>query len=647
MDIRDIRVLHGLNMWTYRSALEAIVDLGALKDAASNELPGFNARLMAWLPSLVEHRCSIGERGGFCQRLTRGTYQAHILEHVCLELQSLLGYPIGFGRARETDEEGVYKVIVGFQDEQVAIACLYRAKELLQAAVEDFPYDIQAVLEELKEYARQVGLTDSERALIAAAKQRNIPCGRVEHSHLLYFGQGKKQKHSWCALTDDTGSIAYNIVDNRELLPQLLRSAGLPVPEGHLLSDRGEAWSDAENLGLPVVIKRRYAAYAQGAQLNLCTQAAVEHAYDLAKDDGYSLIIEQFVSGSTYHLLMIHGQLVAASCENSSGITHVKSLVHPENIHYAALAAKIVGLKIAHIVMVAEDIQKSLRKQQGKIVAMNAELNLLYWQDAGSDQNLAATALMADFFPEAQDNPGRIPIFSVSGLKGQNLAARLLHHIFLQQKQDVGLACQQGIWLKQRLINPARSDQAKAAMQLLGNPWIDCAILENSWQGIQAMGLGFERCAYAVITDVAALDLPEDPDQQEYIFKNIRSVVDGVKTSGVAILPAEDLLTPALAKLCGGQVCYFSLTGEQPVLQAHAAAQGANVYLKGHFIILAQGQEKVAALSVEILSQLDEHAQKSLLAAVSAAWLSGSHAEGIAQALNSFRDWFVQEPQSL
>src|SRR5450759_5247227 len=124
MEFVKVLALRGPNIWAYFPVIEAWVDLGDLKDSPSDSIPGFNARLMAWLPTMIEHRCSVGERGGFFERLRRGTYQAHILEHVTLELQSLAGTEVGFGRARETSEEGVYKVAIEYEDEACARACL-------------------------------------------------------------------------------------------------------------------------------------------------------------------------------------------------------------------------------------------------------------------------------------------------------------------------------------------------------------------------------------------------------------------------------------------------------------------------------------------------------------------------------------------
>jgi len=147
MKILKILSLRGPNIWANFPVLEAWVDLEELKDSPSNELPGFNDRLMNWLPTMIEHRCSIGERGGFFERLRRGTWPGHILEHVTLELQSLAGAVVGYGRARETSTEGVYKVVVEYQDENFAKAALQTGLELVLAAIYDRPFDVKAEIE--------------------------------------------------------------------------------------------------------------------------------------------------------------------------------------------------------------------------------------------------------------------------------------------------------------------------------------------------------------------------------------------------------------------------------------------------------------------------------------------------------------------
>src|SRR5262245_2316353 len=156
MEFRKVQALRGPNIWASYPVLEAWVDLGALKDSPSDELLGFNERLMSWLPSLIEHRCSVGARGGFFERLRRGTYQAHILEHVALELQTLAGTEVGFGRTRETAEDGVYKVALEYEDEDLARACLDAARAVCLAAVYGHAIDLPSEVRKLQELARRV-----------------------------------------------------------------------------------------------------------------------------------------------------------------------------------------------------------------------------------------------------------------------------------------------------------------------------------------------------------------------------------------------------------------------------------------------------------------------------------------------------------
>jgi UDP-N-acetylmuramyl tripeptide synthase len=179
MEFRRVRLLDGPNIWANFPVLEAWVDLGPLKDSPSDELPGFNERLMAWLPSLIEHRCSVGRRGGFFERLRRGTWQAHILEHVALELQSLAGTPVGFGRTRETHEEGVYKIALEFEYEALGRAALEVGRDLCLAAVYDRPFDVEGALARLRKLAQELRPHPLETALKEAARQRCIPLRRL------------------------------------------------------------------------------------------------------------------------------------------------------------------------------------------------------------------------------------------------------------------------------------------------------------------------------------------------------------------------------------------------------------------------------------------------------------------------------------
>src|SRR5688572_21993218 len=185
MQFRKVLALRGPNFWANFPVLEAWVDLGEWKDISSEMMPGFNERLMSWLPTMIEHRCSVGERGGFFERLRRGTYLAHILEHVTLELQSLAGTEVGYGRARETSEEGVYKVAIEFREESLARACLEKARELVMAAWLDKPFDVPAEVQKLKEFAYDACLGPSTAAIVDAAVARGIPYRRLNTGSLV------------------------------------------------------------------------------------------------------------------------------------------------------------------------------------------------------------------------------------------------------------------------------------------------------------------------------------------------------------------------------------------------------------------------------------------------------------------------------
>jgi UDP-N-acetylmuramyl tripeptide synthase len=193
MEFRNIRVLRGPNIWAQFPVLEVWVDLGSLKDSPSDELPGFNERLKSWLPTLIEHRCSEGRRGGFFERLRRGTWQAHILEHVALELQSLAGHEVGYGRTRESSEEGVYKVALEYEHEDLGRAALEAARELCLAAVYDRPFDVDGTLARLRELAVSLRRNPVEVAFTQAVRNRQVPICRLDDEGLLLLGHGASQ----------------------------------------------------------------------------------------------------------------------------------------------------------------------------------------------------------------------------------------------------------------------------------------------------------------------------------------------------------------------------------------------------------------------------------------------------------------------
>jgi len=311
--IRRMSWLRGPNIWTYRSAIEAVVDIGELEDYPSNTLPGFYERLTAWLPGLIEHRCSPGRRGGFLMRLRDGTWPGHIMEHVALELQAQAGMKTGFGKARETHERGVYKVVIRTQDEAVGKAALQAARDLVMAAINDTHHDAAVTRARLAEMVDRRCLGPSTACIVDAAAERGIPAIRLNEGNLVQLGYGAAQRRIWTAETDHSSAIAEGISRDKDLTKQLLAAAGAPVPEGRTVDTAEQAWEAAEAIGLPVVVKPDDGNHGRGVSLNLQTRQEVLDAYATAEKEGSGVIVERFIPGDEYRLLVVGGKVVAAT----------------------------------------------------------------------------------------------------------------------------------------------------------------------------------------------------------------------------------------------------------------------------------------------------------------------------------------------
>ena len=353
MEFRKVLALRGPNIWSNFPVLEAWVDLGPL-DRPSTDFPGFNDRLMAWLPSMIEHRCSIGQRGGFFQRLRQGTYPGHILEHVTLELHTLVGVDVGFGRARETSEAGVYRVVVAYVEETLARQCLAVGRELVLAAIHDRPFDLKGELHKLRTLADEVLLGPSTAAIVDAARLRGIPVRRLNTGSLVQLGYGSRQRRIQAAETDRTSAIAEEIAQDKELTRTLLAAVGVPTPEGQSVASVEEAWAAATSIGLPVVVKPRDGNQGRGVATNLATQEQVTAAYRaaLAESKGGQVIVEKFAPGHDYRLLVVRGRVVAAARREPAkvlgdGLHAVKELIDIVNMdprrgeHHATVLSKI------------------------------------------------------------------------------------------------------------------------------------------------------------------------------------------------------------------------------------------------------------------------------------------------------------------
>jgi len=314
IDILRVNHLRGPNIWTYRAVIEAWVDIGDLEHSPSNTLPGFYEQLTGYLPGLIEHECSPGVRGGFLQRLQEGTWAAHILEHVCLELQNMAGMRTGFGKARQTSLTGVYKVAFRTRQEDVGRRALHVGRDLVEAAINHTPFDVAKAVAELHDMVDSLCLGPSTAHIVDAATARGIPHMRLTDGNLVQLGYGMAQRRIWTAETDQTSAIAEEIASDKDLTKSLLKACGVPVPEGELVQSADAAWQAAQSVGVPVVLKPYDGNHGRGVSLDLSTQAEVQAAYQLAhRKGGGSVIVEKFIPGDEHRLLVVGKRVVAAA----------------------------------------------------------------------------------------------------------------------------------------------------------------------------------------------------------------------------------------------------------------------------------------------------------------------------------------------
>ncbi|WP_374327148.1 cyanophycin synthetase [Azonexus sp.] len=303
MDVSRIRALRGPNLWSRHTAIQAIVTCTGAERAIA-DLPGFETRLRARFPELGEliptdHLDTVS--------------MAHALEFAALGLQAQAGCPVTFSRTAQTVDAGVYQVVVEYTEEDVGRLAFERAEQLCRAALDDTPFDLDATLKELRDLDEDIRLGPSTGAIVAAAVARGIPFRRLTQGSLVQFGWGSKQKRIQAAETSHTSAIAESIAQDKELTKQLLHAAGVAVPTGRPVADEDDAWAAAQEIGLPVVVKPQDGNQGKGISVNLTSEEQVRRAYRVAIEFRDDIMVERYLPGHDYRLLVIGDKLIAAA----------------------------------------------------------------------------------------------------------------------------------------------------------------------------------------------------------------------------------------------------------------------------------------------------------------------------------------------
>ncbi|MHA2250974.1 MAG: cyanophycin synthetase [Candidatus Kariarchaeaceae archaeon] len=326
IEILDLTVYRGPNRYSYRKGILVIVDLRDLEDEPSAKIPGFNEKLLSLIPSLQQHTCSYGEPGGLVRRLTEdeGTWLGHVFEHIAIEIQSLAHEDVSHGKTRQikgkigrTGKESVYRVSFDYHNEETAIAATKLAERIVNFLVDpsnvsdfNFPDELVNVIKIAEEYA----YGPSTGSIVNEATSRGIPSIRLRKtSSLVQFGWGRNQKRIWASTSTNSSYISTEIAQDKELTLQLLYDVGIPVPRGGIARTLTQASQILERYGFPLVVKPLDVSHGRGVTIDITTTADFEKAFSHATEFSKTIIVERYIKGRDFRVLVINGQFVAAA----------------------------------------------------------------------------------------------------------------------------------------------------------------------------------------------------------------------------------------------------------------------------------------------------------------------------------------------
>lgn len=339
MKIIDIRALRGPNYWSVRrhKLIAMKLDLEELEEQPTNKIEGFLTRLENLFPSMYEHRCSEGCAGGFFIRVKEGTWMGHVVEHIALEIQTLAGMDVGFGRTRSTGEHGVYHVVFAYMEEHAGIYAGKAAVRIADALSRDIPYlQLEEDLQAMRVIREDERLGPSTGSLVDEALARGIPFMRLNRHSLVQLGYGVKQKRIQATITGQTSNIAVEIACDKEETKNLLEAASIPVASGDIVYDLEELRAVVDSIGFPLVAKPVNGNHGRGATINIKTWEEAVKALEVAKAISSAVVVERFITGHDYRLLVIDNKFTAAAKRTPAavigdGISTVQQLVDKVN----------------------------------------------------------------------------------------------------------------------------------------------------------------------------------------------------------------------------------------------------------------------------------------------------------------------------
>jgi cyanophycin synthetase len=315
MRILELKAMRGPNYWSVKRHKLVVMrlDIEELEDRPTDKIPGFLDHLKAMLPSMYSHRCSEEHEGGFFERVQRGTWMGHVIEHIALEIQTLAGMDTGFGRTRGTGELGVYNVVFSYVEEAVGVFAAKAAVRIAEALITGAPYDLQEDIQRMRELREETRLGPSTGSIVEEATKRGIPYLRLNGQSLVQLGHGVHQKRIRATITSRTSNIGVEIACDKEETKQLLESYEIPVPKGRVVRTEEGLVAALESVGFPCVIKPIGGNHGRGATIGIKSLEEAKTALAAAKEISRSVVVEKEIKGLDHRLLVIDHKFVAAA----------------------------------------------------------------------------------------------------------------------------------------------------------------------------------------------------------------------------------------------------------------------------------------------------------------------------------------------
>jgi len=666
-------VLKGPNYWSVRRTklIQMKLDLEEKENMPTNKIPGFRERLEQLLPSLYEHRCSVGEPGGFFQRVDEGTWMGHVVEHIALEIQTLAGMDTGFGRTRtpEGEKEGVYYVVFSYMEEDAGVYAAKAAVRIAQALIDGTVYDLSEDIQKMREIREDTRLGPSTGCIVDEAAKRGIPYIRLNKQSLVQLGYGVNQKRIRATIASTTGNIAVDIACDKEETKALLEAAEIPVPRGTVIRTEAGLDEAIERFGYPLVIKPIDGNHGKGNTTNITNREQAIKAFEAAKVYSRSVIVERFITGYDFRCLVINYKFICAALRTPASVvgdgihtiqwlidetnkdprrgyghekvltqitvdqftqkmlddanitlahipakgervllkptanlstggtsTDVTDEVHPANIFMFERIAKIIGLDICGIDVMATDLRTPVAENGGAILEVNAAPGFrMHIEPAEGLPRNVAEPVVDMLFPKG--SAGRIPIIAITGTNGKTTTTRLTAHIAKSAGKKVGYTTSDGVYIQNQLMMKGDCTGPISSAFVLKDPTVDFAVLECARGGILKAGLAFQNCEVAVVTNVAADHIGLGGINSVEAMAKVKAVVpETVFPHGYAVLNADDDLVYKMKHDLKCNIALFSMDETNPRIKEHCNNNGLACVYENGYVTIMKGNWKIRVL---------------------------------------------------